>query len=122
MKRRLFLIPLLAVLIPGCGEKPETAASATNSTSSGNPITAPVDYLGAVNAAHKQAATVVDVTTLQKAVQAFQAGEERLPGSLQELVSEGYLPRLPDVPRGFRFDYNPQNGQVRVVPAAATGR
>jgi hypothetical protein len=39
-----------------------------------------------------------------------------LPSSLQELVSEGYLPKLPEAPRGFGFDYNARSGQVRLIP------
>lgn len=111
---------LLVLLVwTGCGKPAEeaTRASATNSPSSGNPLTAPVDYLGAVGAAQKKAVQVVDTTTLQRAVESFAAGEDRLPASLKELVSEGYLPKLPDVPRGMRFDYDPATGRVRVVAA-----
>lgn len=112
---------LVVALLAGCGESPRGSAAkpaATNaSTGAGNPLTAPVDYLGAVGAAQKQAAKTIDLTSLQQAVQAFQAGEERLPRNLGELVSEGYLPRLPAPPRGMQWAYQPQSGQVRAVPA-----
>jgi hypothetical protein len=103
----------------GCGEKSGTDGK--NASGAGNPITAPVDYLGAVGAAQKQAQRVADLTPVQQAVQAFQAGEDRLPATLQELVSEGYLARLPTPPRGAQLAYNPTTGQVKFVPAPVPG-
>lgn len=113
----------LVLLLAGCGpsnSKPadETPAAAQKQ-GAGNPLTAPVDYLGAVGAAQKQAARTVDMTSLTQAVRAFQAGEDRLPNTLQELVSEGYLPRLPAPPKGSQWAYQPQSGRVALVPAPA---
>ena len=106
--------------LAGCGDSSsktaEKAPAGGQSSGAGNPLTAPVDYIGAVGAAQRQAAKTVDLTSLTQAVQAFQAGEERLPKNLQELVSEGYLPRLPAPPKGMQWAYQPQSGQVRVVP------
>lgn len=120
MTRNLFVAVCLALVASGCGkdsgQSTGSGASSNNAASSGNPLTAPVDYLGAVGAAQKKAEHVVDLTTLQRAVQTFVAGEERLPASLQELVTEGYLPKLPDVPRGMGFHYDPTSGRVSLVP------
>lgn len=109
----------------GCGKGKSTSAKATNatpasghSTSSGNPLTAPVDYLGAVGAAQRQSVKTLDAIQVQQAVRAYAAGEEHLPASLQDLIKDGYLPRLPDLPRGMRYDYNPANGRVQIVPVA----
>lgn len=109
----------LAASLAGCGKKAESAKAEQSkpSNGSGNPLTAPVDYLGAVGAAQKHAQKVADLVPLQQAVQAFLAGEDRLPAHLGELVTEGYLPRLPDVPRGSRLEYNPRTGQVRMIAA-----
>jgi hypothetical protein len=106
--------------LAGCGDSsPKTAEKSPaggQQQGAGNPLTAPVDYIGAVGAAQRQAAKTVDLTSLTQGVQAFQAGEERLPKNLQELVSEGYLPRIPAPPKGMQWAYQPQSGQVRVVP------
>lgn len=117
---------VLSVLWAGCGDSgsksakkeasPAAQEPAAPRQGAGNPLTAPVDYLGAVGAAQRQAATTVDLTSLRQAVQAFQAGEERLPKNLQELVTEGYIPRLPSPPRGMQWAYQPGSGQVRAVP------
>jgi hypothetical protein len=117
MKSTAATLVLIALLPFGCGQQEASKAPETNQAS-GNPLTAPVDYLGAVGAAQKQAERVVDLANIQRAVQAFQAGEERLPTSLQELVTEGYFPKLPPSPKGTAYAYNPQNGRVTLVPAA----
>lgn len=112
---------VLSFVLTGCGQKPAKDAPAggqATGSGAGNPITAPVDYLGAVGAAQKQAQRVADLTPVQQAVRAFQAGEDRLPANLQELVSEGYIPRLPAPPRGAQLAYNPTTGQVKFVPVA----
>ncbi|MCC6231266.1 MAG: hypothetical protein IT580_01400 [Verrucomicrobiales bacterium] len=115
----------IAVLVAwtGCGDASQSgrssSAGSTNASSSGNPLTAPVDYLGAVGKAQQRSAQVVDMANLTHAIQAFQAGEERLPATLQDLVTEGYLPRLPVAPKGTQFAYQPQTGQLRLVPAPA---
>ncbi|MEI2731105.1 MAG: hypothetical protein V9G08_03700 [Dermatophilaceae bacterium] len=114
---------VVSLTMAGCGDSKSKTAEKTPAAppqqGAGNPLTAPVDYLGAVGAAQRQAAKTVDLTSLTQAVQAFQAGEERLPKSLQELVTEGYLPRLPAPPKGMQWAYQPQSGQVRVVPLPA---
>lgn len=120
-------IVVLAGLLVGCGDSgsaagkkesapPAGAAQSGERQGAGNPLTSPVDYLGAVGAAQRSSAATIDTTSLQKAVQAFQAGEDRLPADLQELVKEGYLPRLPDPPRGMRWAYQPSSGRVAAIP------
>ncbi|HOX01213.1 MAG TPA: hypothetical protein P5555_12530 [Candidatus Paceibacterota bacterium] len=111
----------------GCGPAPRPAAggAGTNSASEepapagSNPLTTPVDYVGVAGRAPRTASKVVDLASLRQAIQAFQAGEDRWPKDLGELVKEGYLPRMPSAPAGMRFIYNPQNGQLGVGPAPA---
>lgn len=118
MKTLLPLVSLAAGLLAGCGGKPQPSAStAATNTATGNPITAPVDYVGAIGQAQKQAAKVVELVQVQQAIRQFQAAEDRYPKSLDELVQEGYLPALPRLPPGLKFAYNPATGQVRAVPA-----
>lgn len=116
MKHSLPCLLASAFLLSGCGKTGNETRDQTNpSKGAGNPLTAPVDYLGAVGAAQKRSVKVADLVPVQQAVQAFQAGEDRLPANLQEIVTEGYLPRLPDLPKGARFEYNPRSGQVRII-------
>ena len=104
--------------LAGCGKKEGVATTAKSKNppaASGNPLTAPVDYLGAVSQAKKVAVKTVDLAALNQAIQLFRASEERFPKNLNELVSEGYLPRLPTAPPGTKLEYIPASGQVRQV-------
>jgi len=47
-------------------------------------------------------------------VNSFRREENRLPTTLQELVEKQYLDKLPDLPPGLQYTYNPLSGQVGV--------
>ncbi len=119
MKLTLYLTFMIAgLLFTGCGEqKPAaTTPAKTNAAAVGeNPLTAPVDYLGALNKAQKAAEKVVDAASINKAIELFQANEERYPTNLNELVAKRYFSRLPEPPYGMKFEYDPKKGQVSVV-------
>ena len=102
-----------AVTFVGCGSKSDEPSK--SSTSGGNPVTAPVDYLGAVAKAKKTAEKTVEGSMLTQAVQLFQAQEGRFPTSLDELVKKQYINKLPPPPYGMAYDYNPATGEVKVV-------
>jgi hypothetical protein len=102
------------LLLAGCGKKEQSKNSLTNN-SSGNPITAPVDYLGAVNQARKSAIGRIDIASMQNAINLFNAQEDRYPRDLNELAQKHYIQAVPQLPAGSRFIYNPQNGEIRIV-------
>jgi hypothetical protein len=113
---RISLIPLLMAgfLLSGCGKsEPQPAGKPANS---GNPLTAPVDYLGAAAQAQKKSMKTLDEVGLNQAIQMFNVSEGRYPKDLNELVNPSYLSKLPTPPPGMKFDYNPATGQVKVVP------
>jgi len=112
----LGLALIFLVLGAGCKKKepPPTNAAKTPQVGA-NPIKAPVEYLGAVAQAQKVAVKTIDTVSLNQAVDLFNAQEERYPTDLKELVTKGYLPRLPDPPFGMKFEYNPESGRVKVV-------
>jgi hypothetical protein len=118
MKPHPVLPALLGLaLITGCGEKKASSdAPATNSTSSGNPITAPVDYLGAVAKAQKSTTSKLSMVGITQGIQAYQAQEGHLPKTLNDLVTAGVIGKLPDPPTGMKFNYDPKTGDVTVVP------
>lgn len=111
-------LPLMAgLLFAGC-QKDESKDSkpAPSSTSGGNPLTAPVDYLGAAAKAHKTATTKVAGTGLDQTIKLFYAQEGRFPKDLNELVRPEYLNAIPPPPAGMKYVYNPQSGEIKVVP------
>jgi len=108
------LVVTTGLLLPGCGQK-DSSASATNA-SSGNPLTAPVDYLGAAAKAKNLADKTVSTVGIGQAIQLYQAQEGQLPKTLNDLVAKQYLPSIPPAPAGMKYDYNPQTGAVKLVP------
>ena len=85
-----------------------------DSSSVGSPLTAPLDYVGAVGKAKKSSDKRLNLANMQNVIKQFKAVEGRYPKALNELVTEGYFPRPPSPPRGMRYVYNPKTGQVGV--------
>ena len=104
-------------LFPGCKDK-NAAGSATSSsdTSSGNPLTAPADYVGAIGQAQKHAQKTLSTVGLDQAIKTFYNEEGRFPKDLNELVTKGTIGQVPPAPRGLKYDYNPATGVLKVVP------
>jgi len=73
--------------------------------------------VGALGKGKKGSEANVAALQLGPAIKAFNAGEGRFPSSLQELVDEGYIRALPALPPGMKADYNPETGEVKIVPA-----
>jgi len=112
-------LPLAAAvaLLAGCGDDKSTKSAATKAEpnyNTGNPITAPVDYLGAAVQAQKHAEKVIDVTYINQAILLFNAQEGRLPKNLQELVPN-YIGKIPEAPFGYKIAYDAAAGTVTVV-------
>jgi len=105
------------LLSAGCRKESSSTAKSTNtsSTSSGNPITAPVDYLGTVVRAKQSAEKTVSTLGIDQAIKMFAGQEGRYPKTLNELVPE-FLPSLPQPPAGMQYSYDPTTGVVKVVP------
>jgi hypothetical protein len=116
MKRMSSVLCVAAAVLVGCGGHGNGPGTPTNAVSSGNPITAPVDYLGAVGQAKQKAVKTVDLTSLTQAVQLFHVSEGRFPKDLNELVALKYIAQIPAAPYGQKIVYNPATGQVSVVP------
>lgn len=118
MKGLSALFFVAALVFSGCGKHSQAnAPEPTSSPTAGqNPITAPVDYLGAVGKAHKAAVKTIDTVSIDQAIRMFQTEEGRLPRDLNELVTEQYLPTLPTPPAGMKFQYDARTGRVTVVP------
>jgi hypothetical protein len=121
MQREVSLLLLsVGLLLPACSRQGDEPAAGTNapppSASQGNPITAPVDYLGAVAKAQKSSGNTLSLVGVQQAINLFNTQEGRFPTNLNELVSPDYLPQLPTPPAGMKFSYDPSTGKVKTVP------
>lgn len=114
-----FLLSLMmGLLAAGCGNKGNGTAGATNtnsSASSSSPLTAPVDYLGAVGKAQQSAIKTIDLASVNQAINMYKIEEGKNPPSLEALVTEKYLPRLPELPSGLKYAYDPNTGIVKAI-------
>jgi hypothetical protein len=99
----------------GCGQS-ETEKTPGSTNQTGSPLTAPVDYLGAIHKGQVAAEKTVDVASITKAIQMFAIEHGRNPKDLNELVEEKVIPALPRPPYGMQFKYDPASGKVSVVP------
>ena len=114
MKKALTFLFAAACLcfFDGCkGEK-----KSSSDTSSGNPLTAPADYVGALGKAQKSAQKTLSTVGLDQAIKTFHTEEGRLPKDLNELVSKGTISQIPSPPRGMKYDYDSTTGVIKVVP------
>lgn len=102
-------------LVTGCGNDDKTT-STTSEPTANNPLTAPVDYVGAVGQAQKSAQRTLASAELEQAIRNYQIENGRFPKGLNELVTEGALTKIPPVPRGMRYDYDPATGALKIVP------
>ena len=112
--KHLFIPVLAAALTAGCGEKSKTT-QVVNGVS--NIVTAPVNYIGAVAQAQKYSEKQIDLAYVNEAIQQFNAGEGRLPKSLEEMVQMHYLGKMPEAPYGYKIVYDATNGTISVVQA-----
>ena len=111
----LILLSLVAgVGLAGCSKKEEAAAPSTDQNS-GNPLSAPADYLGTLNKAQKSAQKTTSTVSLQNAIASFHTEKGRFPKDLNELVSGEYISSLPKPPAGMKFNYDATAGTVSVV-------
>ena len=113
--RFLFVLALFAFAVTGCGKK-EEAPPPAKPASSGNPLMAPTDYLGAVAKAKKASEKTIETAAVGNTIQLFQAQEGRFPKDLNELVTKQYLSALPKPPYQMKFDYDAKTGEFKVVP------
>ncbi len=106
------------LVLTGCGGKSDKTATtaATNGAASGSsPLTAPVDYLGAVAKGQQTAVKTIDTASLDKAIQLFNVDNGRNPKDLNELVEQKYIGKIPAAPYGMKLVYDPNAGKVSVV-------
>ena len=100
--------------VAGC--KDESKPTPAGGASSGNPLTAPADYVGALGKAHQSAKKTLGAVRLDQAIKTFYTDEGRLPKDLNELVTKGTVREIPPPPPGMKYNYDAKTGVIKVVP------
>lgn len=111
---RIIVIGAVSLGAGGCDSKP-AAKPGTSGAGGNSPLTAPIDYIGAQGRAKVHSTKVISTVQIEAAIRQFHAMEDRYPTGFEELVSQRYLQAMPAAPRGKRFTYNPQTGQLGLV-------
>jgi len=109
----LFAVACLCFFI-GCKE--EKKSSSNSDTSSGNPLTAPADYVGALGKQQKSMQKTLTTVGVDQALKTFYTENGRFPTNLNELVAKGTLSSIPNPPFGMKYDYDSKSGTFKVVP------
>ncbi|MFT4590524.1 MAG: hypothetical protein ACI8QF_004655 [Limisphaerales bacterium] len=120
MRKQFVVTFALALLVAGCQDSSSSASKdpkpapldPSKSQVSGNPGAAPVEYLGVIAKGKKNAEARTAIAEFDKAIQMFEAMEGSKPKTLDDLVKKGHLTKMPKVPYGMKFNYDPKTGKV----------
>ncbi len=108
MKALFIALPLVPLLLAGCGESnPSLGDRPSAASGSSNAVT---DYFQSAAQAQKRAVKTIDVVGINKAIESFYVQEGRFPKSLEDLVEKGFLRSLPSPPPGLKFNYDTNSG------------
>ena len=113
MKLLPFLLLAGLLAVSGCGNNqsssPQTTNAAVPTPPAGN------NYGSVLANSQNLALSVVDTSSLKQAIQLFNAQEGRYPKDLDELVTTHMIGKIPPAPRGKKFDYNADTGEIKIV-------
>ena len=110
MKSSFAIAFTFALVLVGCGEKSSPPAATTNA-----PANQRGDYLSTITRSEQSAVRTVDTAALTSAISMFQVDKGRWPKDLNELVTEKFIPKIPEVPFGSKIVYDANTGTVKLV-------
>ena len=119
MKTVALAFPLVTILLVSCNDAsspPRNGPASESSSVAG----ASADYLKSTAAAHQKAVKTIDLTAINKAIEAFYVQEGRFPKTLQELVDKDLMRTLPSLPPGIEYSYDTNTGLVTLQKGLGT--
>lgn len=112
MKSTALLLLVALIITTGCNQSDSPSGSANRSMTNDGAFG---QYMGGLAQAKQTAGKTVDVASLTEEIHLFQVEKGRFPNSLDELVQNNYIKKVPDAPYGMKIDYNAETGEVKVV-------
>jgi len=103
------------LVLIGCG-KQQNSPPPASAPPAAAPPTANNGYLGTLVKGQQKAVKTIDVTSLNEELTLFNVQEGRYPKDLNELVTQHYIPYLPQTPAGMKLVYDAAQGKVSVAP------
>lgn len=110
MRKSPLLMPLLAVVLAGCGVELLTTTAIQGELQAQN--------IKAATSAVGKSANTIGKINIERAIDTFYAEKGRFPGTLNDLVP-GYLPTLPTHSGGMPYGYDPIRGRLLDAPVSA---
>ena len=110
---QIFLLAvLLCALLPACSrERSRTVSEEDTDTA----LEGPRDYREMLARARSKQNTAQNLEAMENAIHRFQSELARLPTNLLELTARGFLPTIPEAPRGQAYSYDPVHGNVKLL-------
>jgi hypothetical protein len=96
-------------------EKTRAMLNSIEKNTNDSVVSAPAGYLGTMVKSKQSAVKTIDVSALNSALEQFNVGEGRFPKDLVELVSKGYITKIPAAPIGMKLVYDANAGVVKAV-------
>ena len=112
MKAFSLIVPFVVILLTGCNDASQPGQTTTTSSSGGTAASAPADYLKSAAESQRKAVKTIDLTAINKAVEAFYVQEGRFPKSLEELEEKSFMHAIPLPPPGMKLNYDTNTGVV----------
>jgi hypothetical protein len=117
MITRWIAIAAVAFCIAGCGKKTGSASQAPADQSAGSSpaVQPPAPNATPVSVQTVQGDTGQMLDQLTQVLRKFSVENRRVPKSLDEVVTAGYLKEIPPAPAGKKFSIEPRKVQVVLV-------
>jgi len=80
-----------------------------------NALRGPVEYIDTVVTLGMQQDYRLKKTTVEEAVKQYHAMQFKYPATVEDIVNQGLLVKVPSLDEGDRWDLNPETGEVRIM-------
>ena len=110
---QIFLFAVfLCALLPACSRERSRTVSEEEAEAA---LEGPRDYREMLARARSKQNAAQNLEDMENAIHRFQFELARLPTNLLELKVRGFLPTIPEPPRGQAYSYDPVHGNVKLL-------